>query len=331
MKFNLMKFLKSKKVLDIFSYVFCGIYFLFAILFAFASVLESKQQQQYLDDTLSRINALNKQIENSNMFKKDEDSSDQDEPSEPIFSDGKTALLSAYDKFYNANSFYISASGTITTVAMGINIKISFQDTAVRYGDSRCYNELLIKYLDSSSMQSMLEHECQYAEQLYKSGSDINHRETLQVANQNGKLVGMNYSDPANPGRDALFVAENLLIINEETIKEITYFEIKYKNGKPKYYYVQAELDPEKAPVNFAKATTFKITTFNFGVPRYSKCTITAMIDANGNLFGLRSNDVSEIDVTGPVVGTMTAPANYSFTYAISGINKEITFNPEGF
>lgn len=327
MKNNLMKYIKSKKFIDIFCYVFCGIYFLFALLFAFSSVLESKQQEKYLNDTLTRINALNKQVENSNLFKKDETSND-DDPSEPIFSDGKTALLSAYEKFYNANSFYISASGTITTVALGINIKLSFQDTAVRFDNTKAYNELLVKYLDASSMQSMMEKEVQYGEQLFLRNNEIKHRETLRVRNESGKLTGYEYGNIETPSEEKKLVANNLLIVNEETIKDITYFEIKYKNGKPKYYYVQAELDPQKATVDFGKSTSFRITTFNFGVPRYSKCTLTAMIDAQGNLFGLRSNDTAEIDVTGTV--SLTAPANYSFTYAISGIDKEITFAPEG-
>ncbi len=323
-----MKFLKSKKFIDIFCYVFCGIYFLFALLFATASVMDSRQQERYLNETLDRINALNKQVENSNLFRKD-DTPAEDDPVEPIFSDGKTALLTAYDKFYNANSFYISASGTITTVAMGINIKISFQDTAVRYENtSKVYNELLVKYLDASSMQDMMEKEVQYGEQIFLRNNEIKHRETLRVKNESGKLTGYEYGNIETPGEEKNLVANNLLIVNEETIKEISYFEIKYKNGKPKYYYVQAELDPQKAPINFAKATSFRITTFNFGVPRYSKCTLTAMIDAQGNLFGLRSNDTAEIDVTGTV--SLTAPANYSFTYAISGIDKEITFAPEG-
>jgi len=327
-----MKIVKSQKFLNIFCYVFCGIYLFFAISVACinASIIDAREND--FNNLISYVNSVNKRVEEEKLIRKsqDQNSGGDETPDTPIFSDGKTAFLSAYEKFYNSNSFIAKIDGIMTTNAIGIDIKLSFAATAMRYNNDKTYNELLVKYLDSSSMQSTMEQEIQYGKQMYRIEDNRRFRETLRVARKNGTLIGTNYGQVVSIKEFYPF-AENLMIINEETIQEITFFKIKEKNGKPQYYYVQAVLNPETAPINFKNATAFNINDFHFGVPTYSKCVITACIDANGNLIGLTSVDTSNVNVTGPVVGSLTVPCNYTYSYAISGINEEIVFVPEGF
>lgn len=327
-----MKIVKNRRFVSMFCYIFCGIYLFFAISIACinANILDAREND--FNDLISYVNTVNKRVEEEKLIRKnqDQDNSGDNTPDTPLFSDGKTAFLTAYEKFYNSNSFVAKIDGTLSTNAIGIDIKISFAASAIRYNDKKTFNEFLIKYLDSTSMQSTMEQEVQYGKQIYKLEDGIRFRETLRVARKNGTLVGTAYGTPNNI-KECFPFAENLMIINEETIQEITFFKIKEKNGKPQYYYVQAVLNPETAPVNFRNATAFNINEFKFGVPTYSKCVITACIDANGNLVGLTSVDTASVNVTGPVVGSLTAPCNYTYSYAISGINEEIIFVPEGF
>ena len=327
-----MKIVKSQKFLNVFCYVFCGIYLFFAISVSCinASVIDAREND--FNNLVSYVNSVNKRVEEENLIRKNQSqNSNNDGTSDsPIFSDGKTALLTAYEKFYNSKSFIAKVEGTIKTNIIGIDIKISLAITSIKYNENKYYDEFLIRYLDASSMQATIEKAIQYGKQTYKVNDIILKRDCLKVSCENGVLSGYDYK-AVTTIKEAYPICENLLIINENTIQEITYFKIQEKNGKPQYYYVQAVLNPETATVNFKKASAFSTEKCDFGIPSYTKNTITACIDAKGNLIGLTCVDSATAPATGPGVGTITAACDYTYTYAISGMNEEITYVPEGF
>ncbi|MGN1208278.1 MAG: hypothetical protein ACI4TI_02315, partial [Christensenellales bacterium] len=248
-------------------------------------------------------------------------------PTEPLFNDGKTALIWAYEKFYNAKSFYMKIDGTLTTSVFGIDVRVKAANTAVKFSETKIYNELLIKYLDSSALASMLDDTMRYGKRAFKNNGQTRTRMTYEVKHSNNTLVASDYEETIV--EDVDLFAENLLIVNEETITDVSHFSIKEKNGVPQFYYVKATLDPKKSAINFSKATKFQTKDFLFGEPRYSSITVTACIDAFGNLVGFSSSDMSEVDVTGGA--SVTAPCKYNLTYVITGINQEINFEVEGF
>lgn len=324
---KVLDFIKSRKFLDIFSYVFCGIYFVFALFFAISTVVDSKQLDAEFNDLVARVNAVNKQVENSKFFDKKDNT--ETVSKDPLFTDGKTALITAYSKLYNAKSFYAKIDGTLSTSVYGIDVRIKAAATAVKFNENKVYNELLIKYLDSSTLGSMLEDTMRYGTQAYRNNGPIKTRMTYEVSHSGSSLVATGYGASSTSSEEVYMIADNLLKINEDTITNVSYFKIKEKNGVPQYYYVKASLNPETAAENFAKATKFRTRDFYFGVPKYTSITVTACIDAYGNLVGFSSSDVSNVGVSG--AASLTAPCKYSLTYVITGIDQDINFEVEGF
>lgn len=331
MRRKLLNFVKSKRFIDIFCYAFCIFYFIFAISVACVNAIDYKNQEQSLNDMLAYMNAVNKNLELEYSIKKEDTTIDEEDiPSEPLFSDGKTALLSAYSEFYNANSFVININGTMSTSAMGINLKVNYVNNSVKYSQNKTYNELLVKYLDASSMQSQIDEILQCGKRTLIENGTILQRETFRVKRENSTLKGYDWKEITNE-KESYPVANNLMIINEDTIEKITYFKIKESKGKPQYYYVQAILKPEKATENFKNTIAFSIGKMSFTAPNYTECKVTACIDATGTLIGLTCQDVGKVAIEGPIVGGMSVTCNYDYSYVINGINNEINYVPEGF
>lgn len=325
---KLVEILKNPRFLDIFCYVFCGIYLFCAICVAFINVGESKRIEQEMNNLLAQVNAVNKAVEKERLFNSTDDN--QEEPSIPLFTDGKTALITAYNKLYEANSFHISINGQINTTFMDIALKVRFANTAIKFNEEKYYNELIIGYLDSSALQKILEEETQFAKRILKENKTVKSIESITTKYVNDKLVASNFYPSDKIDEDVKLIAENLMIVNEQTIKQISYFKTKKRDGKVQYYYVQAELDAVEAPKNFSKATAFSLGKCQLGEPKFKRCTFTACIDANGNLLGITSQDVGEVPVTSPLIN-LTIPISYTLTYVFNAINQEINFIPEGF
>ncbi len=327
MKINLMKLIKNPRFLDIFCYVFCAIYLFCAICVAGINVYEGKKMDAEINNLLAYVNSINKQVEKENLFNKENENPDL--PSTPLFSDGKTALITAYKKLYDANSFYIKLDGQISTSVMDIALKVRFCDTAIRYNSQKCFNELLIGFIDSSALQSTISEKVKYGKQILKEGDSCRFRDTIYTDVVDNTLVGYGWS-AVSACENVSIMPEKLLIVNEETIRQISYFKVKTKDGRAQYYYVQAELDPEKATKDFATATSFNLGLCQLGIPTYTRCTITACINANGNLLGLTSSDTADLSVTYSSLN-LQVKANYNITYAFNAIDQQINFVPEGF
>ncbi len=332
-----MKILRNVKFINIFCYTFCALYFAFAIAYSFAYVLTENQIESDFNALSAYVEQMNNQWAKEqieiNYDTKEETSGQTEQTYEILYTDGKTALIDGYSKLYNASSFYARIQGIISGDAMGFNIRFNFDDTAVRFSENKCYNELMVKYLDTtapSALKGLIEDQAKFAQKNLKDWQQYRRLITNDVQKVGNNLVAT-YNGTATRTGAVDMVPDNLLIINEETIKKVTYFKTKIKKGLP-VYTVQAELDPQKATKDFVKVLNFNMDGVYLGDVTYSSCIVTAIIDHTGQIIGMTSNDSVNCLVSIPgYIDNMTLPCKYSLSYAFNSVNKDITFKPKGF
>lgn len=330
MKFNLRELKSNTKFLNIFCYAFCGLYFLFVLLFAAAEVHAENQAERELQNLLNYVAVVNKKVESENFFNSNNNNSNI-VSTEPIFKDGKTAIITAYNNTIYADSFYAEANGTMSMVTMGIELKVATYTKVVKYNNTKIYEERANKLRESSASGFILN----IIEDLANTGSknlkvneklkyydakNVYFENNIPKANFDGSTIK---SDDKRP-----LYGESLYKINEETILSVPYFKINYKKGVPVNYFVQVELDPVKSCDTYGK--TLGISAGAVGTPSFSKIIVGAVIDAQGNLTGLTTSDTCTITKDTPL-GVKACPCVMTQTYAISGVNQEMTFEYEGF
>lgn len=325
MKLNLNKLIYSKKFIDIFCYVFCGIYFLFALCYIVVDNQNTNRIQNELNNMILHANLVNQKIQENLFFNSTEN--EEEISSDPLFTDGKTAIISGYNKTLDSNSFYGEALGNMTTTTAGMTVKVSSYTQVIKYNPTTYYDNRANKLIEtnaSSMFMDMINDLANNGVKSYKKNGQINKISTKNVyfenniptANFSGAKFETNVKVP--------MIGESLYIVNEETVKEITYFKIKYKNGVPCEYYVQAKLDPVKSTEKFKEIlkTGANLTKD----PVYNEVTITVIINAKGYVTNVTTIDKSTIEKMG-----LDCPCTMTQTYTISGFNEEITYFDEDF
>lgn len=324
---KLKKILKNKKFLDIFSYIFCAIYFIFVFCYALNNVLTINNYENEFNNLLNYANSYNQKISNHNFF--NQTNKENIVNAEPLFSDGKTALISAFNKTMNSNSFYVETTGTMSTNTIGIDVKVATHIQVVRYSNNKIYECRSNKLLETNagSLLGIVENNSNKCTKVLKDNSVFRGYKTDKVSFVNNIPVGNYSGTPMIHNPDTPLLSENLYVINENTIKEITYFSVKYKDGLPVNYFVQAELDTKKAVEKYG--AVLKQCSGALEDPVFNKCLITAVIDAYGYVTGLTTIDNCVLVMD--ILGGVTCPCVFTQTYAFSGIGETMTFVPEGF
>lgn len=325
MKTFIKNFKLNEKTLDIFCYVFCVIYLLFVILFAINDVTIQNNINREIQNMLLHANAVNKKIEDNKFYNSSQED-DEIISTEPLFTDGKTALLSAYNKTVNSNSFYGEAVGSMSTTTMGITVKVSSFTQVIKYSPTKCYENranILLETNAPSSLMGMINDLANSGVKRQKENNMIKQYRTGKVYYENNLPVSNYKNSTIQNNVKAPMIAESLYIINEETIQEITYFKIKYKKGVPSEYYVQAVLDPVGSTVNYKQIIRegAKVSSD----PVYQSVVVTVIINAKGYVTNVTSIDKCTIEKMG------TCPCVMTQTYTIGGFDEEMTFIDKDF
>lgn len=323
MENRFFNFIRSKKVLDLFCYIFCGIYLFFAIGYVIIDYSNKVNAQNQLNSLITNTNNINSRVD---AEKKSKASNGINlSPNKQLFDNGKDALISSYNKLYNANSFYVEASGTFVTTVMGVTAKAGMKIKTIRFNENKKYDEKLNYFISASGFKSFVEPQTNNGKKILKTFDNYQVYETKVVNNQIADYSNARFfsSDKEK------IISENLFIINEDTINNITYFKIKKdRNGNPLQYYVQAEMNPSLALTDFAKFMEYSAESLK--TPVYSKFVVTACIDKNGNLTSMTTSDKSVIVRETPL-GVKDCPCEVVLNYNVSKINEQIQFNLEGF
>lgn len=325
MKINFKNLKLNGKFLDIFCYVFCAIYLVFVFLFAITQATAQNNIEKQIQNMLIYANSVNKKIEDNKFY----NSTKEEEiiSAEPLYTDGRTAILDAYNKTVNSNSFYGEAVGSMTTTTAGMTVKVASYTQVIKYSPTTFYDNRANKLIETNAgslFMDMINDLSTNGVKSYKTNGQIKMIETQNVRFENNLPVANFAGCSVQNNAKVPMIAESLYVINEETLKEITYFKIKYKKGVPYEYYVQAVLDPQKATVNYKEIlkTGAELTQ----EPVFTSVTATVIINAQGYV-----TNVSAIDKSTIVKMGMDCPCVMTQTYTISGFNEEMTYLDEDF
>lgn len=319
MKINLDFIKANKKTLNIFTYIICSLYLLTIICFVFVDYNTNLGIENRIEEMMLHAESVNRKIEENLIFEGSNE--DGNISTEPLFTDGKTALITAYNNAINSKSYYIEAIGSMTMnmQSMGISLKIATNTQIYKYSENKLLENRINMVLESNagmfdSLVKSLGNNC--VKTLKENGNNVRLK-TSNVYLENN-LPQANYSNAKREQNvEQMMVGENLYIINEDTVKEITYFKIKYKNGVPYEYHIQANMDI-KCAEKFAEVIRDGAEAASI---KYNSCTILAVVGANGNIKSLTAIDDATIDKMG-----MSCPLKQSQTIVISGTNEEITY-----
>lgn len=319
MENKFLKFIQSKKFLDIFCYIFCGIYLFFAVSFVLIDYSNKLGVERELQNLLAYTDSVNKRLEEEKKLIKPEDN--ENPPVEILFKDGKEAIISAYNKLYNADSFYIESTGSFQTTVAGVTAKAGMINKIIRFNKEKQYDEKINYFISASSFESFVKPQTNKAKRVLKEYGTAKVYETTKISGKKANFSSAKfYSSTTEP-----VLGENLYIVNEETIEKILYFKIKKdRKGNPVEYYVQAELNPKTALKDFANY--MKFSSESLKTPVYTKFIATACIDKYGNLIGVSTVDHSIIVKNTPL-GVKDCPCDVKLSFTISNINQNIDYD----
>ena len=311
------------KYLNILCYTVSMFFFLFVILLSFLNFFEEKAFDAKINAMLDYCNTFNKNLEiNKSEINKNEN---ENIITEQIYKDGQTAIIKAYNKAISeANSFSINSTGKITLEGpAGLYANIQMDFLLQRYSKIKTYEQIYSNIIDTNVPESIIGR----IRSGLKRVKENNFTQILKTQSVAFKGTGIVADFNNNPERRTseteLFFNDNFYIVNENTIQEVTFFKIKKIGDKIKNYYVQVKLDALPSTTNYAKVIGQQVQS---ETPVFNSVLMTAIIDVNGNLVSFSCTDLFDLKI-----GGFNCKAATSFTFNISGINEENTFEYSGF
>lgn len=329
---------KSRKFLDIFCYVFCALYLVFVIAYAFNDIQIQKDNERQLNNLVNSAVLVNKNLLDKKFYspKKEETKT---LPTEPLFNNGETAILQAFKKLDKANSFIVVMDGTAdigkNIAGLGnFNLKLAMKNTSIKYNENKVYNENAVKKIGGSYpavFESPIEQWVAYCSKSLRINETIaDYTAVGPVKLVNGEPVGDFKGIRKQDNVNKSLLADNMVIVNKETIEKIGFFKVKYKNDIPQYYYIQADLDAVKSAKKLRKIMNIDLGPFKFNPPTYLTTKLTACLNAYGDLLSFRLISNVKEYLTTPL-GSFEANCYLNVNFVITAIDKEINFVPEGF
>lgn len=326
------EFMLNEKFVKILCKIICAVYIFFAISFIFVYVNNVNNKERYFNEMVARAEEINKKIEDNLFFK---DSNKNDEIStEPLFSDGVSAIISAYNKTLKSNSFIVDVQGDMTTsvnaLGANINVKVATSSKVIKYNNNKDYETMFNKLMETNApgiIQGFVNESSNKAYKTLRENGVINEYKTNKVYFQNNIVEADFAGCNINRNVNKKLIIDNLYIVNEKTVLKCNYFKVNYKNGVPKNYYVQIDLDAKESAKNYAKVLEQNSNALE--LPKYESLSISAVIDAKGYVTSMIVSEKTIIKMD--TLGGTYCPCSSTYTYIISGVNEQITFNDEMF
>ena len=333
---------KYKKFVQVMAMTISVIYFLFALLYAIQINLNENKKLKEFDDLLSYVEGVNSSLNGGGFFDDDDAEEDNEVSTTPLFSDGRTAFITAYTQTICANSYYISSKNSTITISnvggIQATTQIDSQVTAIRFNETTFFEQAISKLSEADDAAKAFENTIREradagAKRLKVDSETLYRYQTRNVsvdANGNYTADFSGSTKEVVKPRQYPMLIENLYLIDENTLKEedVKYFYIKYEKGVPKYYYVQVVLSGDDYVWNYKNyiwACSGSTTE-----PAFSYSTINLVIDSQGYISGLISIDNYNITVqSGALVAKSVCKATQNMVFA--KINETIEYDVSEF
>lgn len=294
-------------------------FFLFVFFCAYSISLKEKAFLNKINSMLDYCNSVNSTISNNLDNNQNNTINNTLDSSTQLFFDAKSAIITAFNNIIDANSFSALATGKINLSAPAkLHATLQMDIQIERYNKTKIYEETLANVVDSN-LPSLITKKFKTACKRIKDGTDNAFVGISKNIKFEGTQIKADYSDGEFfINSQEKFFNDHFYIINEETIQEECYLKVKKENGKIKNYYVQVILDNVKSVEKYKKVIAHQV---NCKEPKFTSITLTAIIDAQGNLVSFSSNDYFSLNISG-----FSCKANSNLTFYITNINKPNNF-----
>lgn len=333
--------IKHKRIISSVAYIVSAIYFLFAFLFASSITATEQSKLQEFDRLLARVESVNNSL-SGRAPTSGNNKSDSEEvvSAEPLYSDGKTAFLEAFNNTFSANSFYCEALISTQSVASIAGIKattqIDINYTGIKFPNNHYYESCISKLIAADDAAKPLENiikknSNQGSKQLKIDEEAMYRFDTNNIfIDKRGKLCAdfTNVSKRKVNTKKYLLLLQNYYIINENTLKDenVKYFYVKYKNGIPSYYYVQVELSGKEYISKYKYY--LKNGSGSITEPNVTSTIVNLVINSKGFISGIIGIDNYDVVLSADDGKLLTAytTCKQTLNMVISQVNENIDF-----
>lgn len=305
----------NEKRLNITCYAVIVMFFIYSIFYVIFSCVELKREQQKVDALYDYALSVNQRVEKENLIFKNDNVTN--EKVELLYTEETKvkAIVEGYNKTLNSSSFIADVTGDLNLdLPIGLSAKVKMSNFAVKYSAKKAYVETGNYITEAPSLiAGILKSRSQFGKKQILDNDTLQCMKTYNVTMNNNEIFA-DYSGCSYGLDDELCILENLYEINEETIKEVTYFKTKMKNGKPVAYYISAQLEPMKSTEKYRKYVECSVkspTTFK-------SVKITVVLNEKGEMIAATSVD----EFTAKSEG-FEFTATLTNSYAISCIGEE--------
>ena len=192
---------------------------------------------------------------------------------DPIFKNAKEAVIVAFDKLYNSNSYEIIGSGKTLAKAAGQNVELLINYTNIKYSTGVEFDEFIRKETQSNFGQT------DATQSIYKNGKKYQ-RNGTNIRKSGDKWIADfsgNFSD-----RTQSVTKHPWHIVNEDTVSANKFFSFaRDKSGNIAYYKATVLLDVKTSVVDYAKSIQEEGGT---SLPQFSYIEMACIIDRDGNM-----------------------------------------------
>lgn len=306
----------NEKRLNIICYTTIIMFFVYTFFYIILGSVQIKREEQRVDALYNYANSINKQAEKENLIFKDETTEEEDVVLLYTEETKLKAIIEGYNRTINSNSFIADVNGDLTLeLPAGLSAKVKMRNFCVKYSQKKSFIETTNYVSDVSSIiAGIMRSRSQYGQKQKIENGNIQAVRTPNVTFSNNEMQA-NYSGYSYADSDDLSILDNLYIVNEETIQEVTYFKVKMKNGKPSAYYIQATLDPVKATERYAGYIADPVGS----VPTFKSVKVTVVLNTKGEMIAATS--VDEFTATSEGFNFTASLTN---NYALSCIGEQI-------
>ena len=230
---------------------------------------------------------------------------------DPIFRNGKEAVVFAFDKFYSYTNYETECTGITHAKAVGVDVEVLFTTKSAKWTDGMEYDQSIRIETKTNFGQSGAD------EIVYLNGKYL--RTGKNLKNNNGTLSA-DFSGEYKKVESKLTKRPIYLINNQTVLYSKAFSFIRDKDNKIMYYTATIMIDGNAAGKDYGIATQEQGGT---SFPKFKEVEISCNIDRNGNLINYTT--IEKYEVSKKVVVDVTTTLTNEYITVIKSFNKTPT------